>query len=62
MFDKLKNFLTKSDYLILIIAVFMFSHLDYSNLSTVDIIYIVSFLLWLVLLFVRIFIIRRNDK
>ena len=61
MLELLKKNLGKSDYVILIIAVFMFSHLDYENLDTVEIIYVVSFGLWVVLLGVRIFILYKNE-
>ena len=61
LLELLKKNLGKSDYVILIIAVFMFSHLDYENLDTVEIIYVVSFGLWVVLLGVRIFILYKNE-
>lgn len=44
------------DYVLLLVAFYMFSHFDYSNLETVEIVYIVSFALWFAMLCFRIYI------
>ena len=54
LFDAIKKCLGKFDYLLLIAAVYMFSHMDYSNLDIVQIVYIVSFTLWIIMLGIRI--------
>ena len=61
MLEIIKKTLGTFDYLILIAAFYMFSHFDYSNLDTVEIIYIVSFVLWIVMVTVRIFILYKNE-
>ena len=60
LLELLKRAMNIFDLLILAAAAFLFSRFDYSNLSTFDIIYIGSFILWLIMLFVRIFIVFRN--
>lgn len=54
LLDAIKKCLGKFDYLLLIAAVYMFSHMDYSNLDIVQIVYIVSFTLWIIMLGIRI--------
>lgn len=56
LFDAIKKCLGKFDYVILLIAVYMFTHFDYANLDIVQIVYIVSFVLWLAMLCFRIYI------
>lgn len=60
LIELLKRAMNIFDLLILAAAAFLFYRFDYSNLSTFDIIYIGSFILWLIMLFVRIFIVFRN--
>ena len=60
MLEVLKKSVGILDGLILALAVFMFSNLDYENLSTSDKIYIVGFGLWVIMLVIRIFIIYKN--
>ncbi len=60
MLEIIKDTLKIFDYLILVAAIYMFSHFDYSNLDTVQIIYIVTFVLWFVMLAVRIIILYKN--
>ena len=60
MGDFLKRFMTITDAVILALAAYLFCTFDYGNLSTMNIIYIVVFALWLVMFFVRIFITRKN--
>ena len=63
MLELLKRAINLFDLFILAIAVYMFLHFDYANLSTMNIIYIVVFFLWLVMFFARIFIVYKNgDK
>ena len=62
MLEIIKNTLGKFDYVILIMAIYMlFWHLDYSNLDWVQIVYLVSFVLWFIMLAARIFILYRNE-
>ena len=61
MLKVIQKSLGKLDYVLLIAAVFLFTHFDYSNLATSDIIYIVTFALWFVMLAVRIFIVFKNE-
>ena len=61
MLEVLKKSVGILDGLILVMAVFMFSHLDYDNLSTSDKIYIVGFGLWVIMLVIRVFIIYKNN-
>ena len=60
MLEILKNELKIFDYFVLIAAVFMFSHIDFANLDTVEIVYLVTFVLWFIMLAVRIFILYKN--
>jgi len=60
MLEILKNELKLFDYFILIAAVFMFSRLDFANLDIVQIVYVVTFVLWFIMLAVRIFILYKN--
>lgn len=53
MLDAIKKSLKPFDYILLIIAVWMFSHFNYSDLSTVDIVYMVTFTIWFIMLVVR---------
>lgn len=60
MSDFLKRFMTVTDVVILALATYLFLTFDYGNLSTMNIIYIVVFGLWLVMFFVRMFIAHKN--
>ena len=60
MFEIIKNELKIFDYFIIIAAFYMFSHLDFANLDTVQIVYIVTFVLWFIMLAVRVFILYKN--
>ena len=60
--ELIKKSVTKIDWLIILMGVIIFAGMDYSNLAINDIIFIVSFLIWLVLLFVRIFIYSKNEE
>lgn len=60
MISILKKSLNFWDLIILALAAFLFSRFDYDNLQLSDKIYIAAFGLWLVMLFVRIFIIYKN--
>lgn len=62
MLDVIKNTVGILDWLLLIAAVCLFSNFDYSNLSTMNIIYIVTFILWFVMLCTRIIIVYRGGK
>jgi len=49
------------DVLILAAAAFLLTSYDYSNLSTLNIVYIVSFVLWLIMLAARIYIVYKKE-
>lgn len=61
MLEILKKELKLFDYFILIAAVYMFSNLDFANLDIVQIIYLVTFVLWFIMLAVRVFILYKNE-
>lgn len=50
------------DWLIIAAAVFLLTNMDYANLTTVNIIYLVSFAIWLVLFVARIYIIAKRNR
>ena len=60
MFEIIKKELKVFDYLIIIAAFYMFSRLDFANLDIVQIVYVVTFVLWFIMLAVRVFIIYKN--
>lgn len=60
MVSFLKKSLNLLDWLILVLAVFMFWRMDYENLTFLNKIYLASFGLWLIMLGVRIYIIYKN--
>ncbi|WP_314621133.1 hypothetical protein [uncultured Selenomonas sp.] len=51
--EKLKR-IRKMDWLIIVAAVWLISTLDYGNLQTIDIAYLVSMALWTVFLVLRV--------
>ncbi len=62
MLESVKKCLGFFDYILLIAAVYMFSHFDYSNLDIVEIVYIVSFTLWFCMLAFRIYITYKGEN
>lgn len=58
----LKKAFDKFDGLIILAAVFLFVHFDYSNLSTLDKAYIASFAFWAVTKFIRLYIVYQNES
>jgi len=58
----LKQALRPMDCLIFVAAAILFTQLDYSALTAVDIIYIATFAIWMVLLAIRIFLLYRKDS
>lgn len=62
MLEILKKAFDKFDALIILAAVFLFLHFDYSNLSLLDKIYIASFTFWTATKLIRLYIIYRNEK
>ena len=60
MFEIIKKELKVFDYLIIIAAFYMFSRLDFANLDIVQIVYVVTFVLWFIMLAVRVFILYKN--
>jgi hypothetical protein len=59
--DVLKKSVTILDCLILTTGVFWIFNMDYENLGTSEKVYIGVFGLWILMLFVRIFIVYKND-
>ena len=51
--EKLKR-IRKLDWFILVVAVWLMATLDYDNLQTIDIAYLVSMALWIVFLVMRV--------
>ena len=64
LLELLKKAMNIFDVPILLAAAFILLRLDYSDLSTSDIIYLVVFGLWMIMLGVRIFVVykRTNTK
>ena len=62
MIEIFKKAFDKFDGLIILAAIFLFSHFDYDNLSTLDKIYIASFAFWTVTKLIRLYIVYRNEK
>ncbi len=56
----LKEALRPMDCLIFVAAVILFTQMDYAELTTVDIIYIGTFVIWMLLLLVRIYLLSRK--
>lgn len=61
MLEILKKSMNIIDVLILAAAAFLLTSYDYSNLSTLNIVYIVSFVLWLIMLAARIYIVYKKE-
>ena len=62
MLEVLKRAVSIFDALIIAAAVFLFSKMDYENLTLFNKIYIVVFVLWVLMLIVRIFIVYKNGE
>lgn len=62
MLDILKKAFDKIDVLIILAAVFLFSHFDYDNLSMLDKIYSASFAFWGVTKLIRLYIVYKNER
>ena len=60
--ETIKKSLKPVDYLILIAAIILFAGFDYDNLEITDKIYIVTFVIWFLLLSVRIYIIHQGGN
>ena len=60
--ELLKKAFDKFDALIILAAIFLFIHFDYSNLSLLDKIYIASFAFWTVTKIIRLYILYNKDK
>ena len=48
------------DCLIFVAAVILFTQMNYAELTTIDIVYIATFAIWMVLLAIRIFLLARK--
>ncbi|MBR2773380.1 MAG: hypothetical protein IKD73_00115 [Selenomonadaceae bacterium] len=62
MLEIIKKTFDKFDCLIILAAIFLFSHFDYDNLSTLDKIYTASFAFWAVTKLIRMYIIYKNEQ
>jgi len=62
LLEILKKTFDKFDGLIILAAIFLFSHFDYDNLSTLDKIYIASFVAWAVMKGIRVYITYKKEK
>lgn len=61
LLELLKKAMNIFDVPILLAAAFILFRLDYSNLDVSDIVYIVVFILWLIMLGVRILVVYKRD-
>ncbi len=61
LLEILKKAMNIFDVPILLAAAFILLRLDYSNLDVSDIVYIVVFILWLIMLGVRILVVYKRD-
>ena len=59
--EKLKR-IRKLDWFILVVAVWLMATLDYDNLQTIDIAYLVSMALWTVFLIMRVVFALPHEK
>ena len=57
-----KKAFDKFDVLIVLVAVFLFTHMNYDNLSIVDKAYIASFVFWTVTKIIRLYIVYNNER
>lgn len=57
----MRKYFSIFDFLILGVAIYIFATLDYSNLRTGDIIYMVASAIWFAMLVVRIYILHKNE-
>lgn len=62
MLEVLKRAVSIFDALIIAGALFFFSKMDYENLTLFNKIYIVVFVIWVLMLVVRIFIVYKNGE
>lgn len=62
MTEILRKAFDKSDALIILVAIFLFVHFDYDNLSLLDKIYMASFAFWTVAKFIRLYIVYKNEQ
>lgn len=62
LLEILKKTFDKFDALIILAAIWLFWNFDYGNLSTFDKFYIASFVLWLVMRLIRLYIIYKNER
>ena len=60
MLEILKQALRPMDCLIFVAAVILFTQMNYAELTTIDIVYIATFAIWMVLLAIRIFLLARK--
>ena len=58
----LKQAFDKFDGLIVLAAVFLFTHMNYDNLSIIDKAYIASFAFWTVTKLIRLYIVYTNER
>ncbi len=61
MIELFKKAMRPLDLLIFVAAFFLFYTMDYDNLGTVEKIYIGTFVIWFLLLLVRLWLLYRKD-
>lgn len=61
LLEVLKKAMNIFDLFILAAAAYLLTSYDYSNLSVLNIVYIVVFVMWLVMFFVRIYIVYKKN-
>ena len=59
--ELLKKALRPLDCLIFVAAIFLFYHMDYDHLNSIDIIYMATFAIWFALFLVRTYLLYRKD-
>ena len=50
------------DWFILAVAVYLLSRLNFGNLTTIDIVYLVSLSLWFIMLVIRLWLTRKASQ
>ena len=61
MVEVLKKSVKLMDWLIIAAGVFWLGNMDFENLGTSEMAYIAVFALWILMLFIRVYIIYKND-
>lgn len=62
LFEVLKKAVSVVDVIIIVAATFLLSHYDFGNLTTANKIFLGAFVLWVLMLFIRIYIVYKDFK